>query len=249
MRRLNPWLALAALGMTLLTARLGVWQLDRAEQKLALERTQTERAAMPVLTADELPPRAQGADALEPLVQRRARLQGRWLAEATVALENRPMAGRTGFYIVTPLQLADGTAVLVQRGWLPRDLQDRTRLAPFLTPDGELAVEGRIAPRVPRLYELGEAGTGTVRQNLDIEGFALERRLALRPWVLIQDSPAGAAPDGLQRDWPAVASGVDKHHGYAFQWFALSALTIGLFVWFQFLRPARPDHAPERHPL
>lgn len=245
-RRLNPWIALAALGMTLLTARLGVWQLDRAEQKLALQRTQAERAAMPVLTADALPRRTDG---VEPLVQRRARLQGRWLADATVALDNRPMAGRTGFYVVTPLQLADGTAVLVQRGWIPRDLQERTRLAPFATPEGEQTVEGRIAPRVPRLYELGEAGTGTVRQNLDLDAFALERRLTLRPWVLIQDSPAGSGPDGLQRDWPAVASGVDKHHGYAFQWFALSALTIGLFVWFQFLRPARPDHAPERHPL
>jgi len=245
-RRIHPVVAVAALGMTLLTARLGVWQLDRAGEKQALERTQAERAALPALAGDALPRRA---DAVPPLTQRLARLEGRWLPEATVALENRPMAGRTGFYIVTPLQLADGSAVLVQRGWLPRDLQDRTRLAPFETPAGDVQVQGRIAPRVPRLYELGEAGSGAVRQNLDVDAFALEQRLALRPWVLIQESTSGAPADGLQRDWPAVASGVDKHHGYAFQWFALSALTIGLFVWFQFIRPARTDHAPERHPL
>lgn len=244
-RRLHPVVLLAAVGLTLLTARLGWWQLDRADEKQALERQRLEQAARPVLAGDELPRRA---EAVAPLVQRRAQLQGRWQAEATVALENRPMGGRVGFYIVTPLLLADGSAVLVQRGWLPRDLQDRTRLVPFDTPAADVQVQGRIAPRVPRLYELGEAGGGVVRQNLDIDAFALERGLRLRPWVLIQDDTPGSAPDGLQRDWPAPASGVDKHHGYAFQWFALSALTIGLLVWFQFLRPARPDHAPERHP-
>ena len=244
-RRLHPVVLLAAVGLTLVTARLGWWQLDRAAEKQALERQRLEQAAQPVLAGEDLP---RSADAAQPLLQRRARLQGRWQADATVALENRPMGGRVGFYIVTPLQLADGSAVLVQRGWIPRDLQDRTRLAPFDTPAADVSVQGRIAPRVPRLYELGEAGTGTVRQNLDSEAFATERGLRLRPWVLIQDGDPGAPPDGLQRDWPVAGSGVDKHHGYAFQWFALSALTLGLLVWFQFLRPARPDHAPERHP-
>jgi surfeit locus 1 family protein len=244
-RRLHPIVLLAAVGLTLLTARLGWWQLDRAAEKQALERQRSEQAAQPVLAGDALP---RQPEAVAPLVQRRAALQGRWQTDATVALENRPMGGRVGFYIVTPLQLSDGTAVLVQRGWIPRDLQDRTRLVPFDTPAAEVGVQGRIAPRVPRLYELGEAGTGVLRQNLDIDAFARERGLKLRPWVLIQDDTPGTAPDGLQRDWPAPGSGVDKHHGYAFQWFALSALTLGLLVWFQFFRPARPDHAPERHP-
>ena len=45
--------------------------------------------------------------------------------------------------------------------------------------------------------------------------------------------------DGLARDWPAPATGVETHHGYAFQWFALSALITGLYVWFQLIRPRR----------
>jgi surfeit locus 1 family protein len=244
-RRPNLLVRLAALALTLVTARLGWWQLDRAAEKTALQQQLTERSAMPPLRLAELP---REASAVEPLVQRRAQLEGRWLPDASIALENRPMAGRVGFYIVTPLQLADGSAVLVQRGWIPRDLQDRTRLAPFDTPAAEVSVQGRIAPRVPRLYELGEAGSGVLRQNLEIVAFARERGLSLRPWVLIQDDSPGAPPDGLLRDWPAPGSGVDKHHGYAFQWFALSALTLGLLVWFQFFRPARPDHASERPP-
>jgi surfeit locus 1 family protein len=46
--------------------------------------------------------------------------------------------------------------------------------------------------------------------------------------------------DGLRRDWPVVDAGLGKHYGYAFQWFGLSALFAGLYVWFQLLRPRRP---------
>ena len=45
--------------------------------------------------------------------------------------------------------------------------------------------------------------------------------------------------DGLLRTWPAVAVDVGKHHGYAFQWFSLSALLVGLTLWFQVVRPWR----------
>jgi surfeit locus 1 family protein len=227
---------LAALVAAAGTARLGWWQLDRAEQKLQLQAQLDERRALPPLSGGTLPQTAADVPAAQ---DRAAVLQGRWLAEHTVYLDNRQLEGRPGFYPVTPLQLADGSAVLVQRGWLPRNLQDRTRIAAFTTPPGEVQIQGRIAPRVPRLYEFDAAASGPIRQNLDLDVFARETRLVLRPWVLIQDDSAGLVPDGLLRRWPAPATGVAKHHGYAFQWFALSALVIGLYVWFQLIRPRR----------
>ncbi|MCY7314347.1 MAG: SURF1 family protein [Rubrivivax sp.] len=236
---LNGWLLAAALLVAGGTARLAVWQLDRAAQKSQLQQLLDERRALPPLLADTVPRRA----AEVPAVQHRlARLRGRWLDEHTVYLDNRPMAGRTGFYLVTPLLLADGSAVLVQRGFTPRDLMDRTRVPPppagLSNPDGA-DVLGRIAPVLPRLYELGTAASGPIRQNLATDAFAQETRLALRPWVLIELDRPGAVADGLQRAWPAANTGVDKHRGYAAQWFSLSALTIGLYVWFQFIRPRR----------
>jgi surfeit locus 1 family protein len=229
-------LLIAALVAAAGTARLGLWQLDRADQKLQIQARLDERRALPPLQGNALP----GSAAEVPAAQDRAALlRGRWLTEYTVYLDNRQIDGRPGFYPVTPLQLADGSAVLVQRGWLPRDLQDRTRIAPYTTPAGEVQIQGRIAPQVPRLYEFDAAASGPIRQNLDLDGFARETRLLLRPWVLIQDDSPGATPDGLLRQWPAPATGVAKHHGYAFQWFALSALVIGLYVWFQLIRPRR----------
>ena len=57
--------------------------------------------------------------------------------------------------------------------------------------------------------------------------------------AVLTDSENGIAltDDGLLRAWPAVAVDVGKHHGYAFQWFSLSALLVGLTLWFQILRP------------
>jgi surfeit locus 1 family protein len=225
---------MAALVTVLGTARLGLWQLDRAAQKEALQARLDARRALLALSGPALP--AKAAEVPE-ATDRAAVLQGRWLPEHTVHLDNRQMNGRPGLFPVTPLQLADGSAVLVQRGWLPRDVLDRTRIAPYTTAPGEVQVQGRIAPQVPRLYEFDAAASGSIRQNLDVDSFARETRLALRPWVLIQNETPGSAPDGLLRQWPAPATGVAKHHGYAAQWFALSALVIGLYVWFQLIRP------------
>ena len=237
----NAWLLVAAIGVTALTARLGVWQLDRAAQKEALQAAVQSQAALPPLAADTLPrTRADG-----PVLQhRRAVLQGQWLADRSIYLDNRPMNGRTGFYLVTPLMLADGTAVLVQRGWLPRDAAERTRVAAPPAVSGTVTVQGRIAPALARLYEFDAAASGAIRQNLDIDVYAQESALALRPWVLVQEDAPGAPADGLLRQWPAPDTGLHKHHGYAFQWFSLCALTIFLYVWFQFIRPRyRPAQA------
>ena len=230
----NAWLLVAAVGMAALTARLGVWQLDRAEQKEQLQQSVLSQAALPPLVADALP-RAR-ADGPAP-THRRAVLQGQWLANRSIYLDNRPMNGRTGFYLVTPLMLADGTAVLVQRGWLPRDAAERTRVAAPPVASGTVTVQGRIVPALARLYEFDSAASGAIRQNLVIDAYAQESDLALRPWALVQDDVPGAPPDGLLRQWPAPDSGLHKHYGYAFQWFSLCALTIFLYAWFQFIRP------------
>lgn len=234
--RLNRWLLLAAIGVSLLTARLGWWQLDRASQKLQLQQSLDERRALPALRGGDLP--VQGTEVAAGR-HRIAVLEGRWAVDGTVYLDNRPMNARTGFYVVTPLLLDDGSAVLVQRGWLPRDLQDRARLAPFSTPAGRVEVKGRIAPTLARLYEFDAAASGPIRQNLDIEAHARETRLALRPWVLVQETDAAGPGDGLLRQWSAPSTGVHKHYGYAFQWFSLCALTLILYAWFQFIRPRR----------
>jgi len=244
---------LAAVLCMALTARLGWWQLDRAAQKEALQAAIALQSAQRVLRNADWPAlRAAADDAGEPStwLHRPVQLTGRWQAAHTVYLDNRQMQGRPGFYVLTPLLLEGGGAVVVQRGWVPRNFQDRTALPPMATPEGLVQVQGRIAEAPSQLYALGAepatAGFARIRQNLDLPAYAQQTGLALPPWSVVQ---TGAASEGLLRQWPEPDAGVSKHYGYAFQWFGLCALVALLYLWFQILRPLRrasfdAAHAP-----
>jgi surfeit locus 1 family protein len=227
-------LAATVAGVTL-TVRLGVWQLARAQQKLDLQAAIEARGSMPPLTTRTLAASG-GTDG--PQLYRRVRLRGRWDAGHTVYLDNRQMNGHPGFYVLTPLRLEGRSdAVIVQRGWIPRDFIDRAKLHVPETDAGPVELDGRIAPPPSRLFDFGPGESGPIRQNLDLAAFAGETGLQVLPWSVLQLDTPGAPADGLLRDWPASAVDASRNEGYAFQWFALAALMTGLYVWFQLLRP------------
>ncbi len=223
-------MTLSALLAVALTVSLGRWQLSRAAQKEALQSRIDAGAALPKLTGQSL---AAQTD-LQSQMHRGVLLRGRWLPQRTVLLDNRQMNSKQGFYVVTPMQL-DGSAavVLVQRGWVPRNFLDRRSVPKFETPTQSVEIEGRIAGPPSKLYEFDAHESGLIRQNLDLERFASESGL---PLLGVSVQQLGAASESLLREWPPVGSGVEKHYGYAFQWFALSALIAILYVWFQIVR-------------
>ncbi len=232
---LNLLVLIGALVGVGVTASLGRWQLDRAAQKEALAQMRAERSALPAIDASAL----QGLDeqALQALLYRPIVLRGRWLAEQTVWLENRQMGGRTGFHVLTPLQLQGSAQVLlVQRGWAPRNFIDRQALPPIETPEGEVTLSGRLLPWPSRVYDFSQVEQGPIRQNLILEDYRRQTGLPLLP-ISVQQT--GAEAHGLQRQWPEPGTGVEKHHGYEFQLFGLSRLTAFLYVWFQIVQPRR----------
>jgi len=230
------------------TAALGCWQLDRAAQKQALAAAIEARGEQPPLGSAALQQALQQTPAAD-LIHRPVALQGRWLGSHTIYLDNRQMHGRPGFFVLTPLALDGPTpaVVLVQRGWIARNFQDRTALAPVDTPAGPVAVAGRLALAPARLYEMAPGAdpvseTSPIRQNLDVARFRAQTGLPLLAMSVVQ---TGADSEGLQRDWPRIDAGVDKHYGYAFQWFGISLLMAVLYVWFQlFRRFIRPRQQP-----
>lgn len=226
---------IAAIAAVAATARLGAWQLARAAEKIALQTALDTRGHLAPLTNADLAREPGQADAQH---YRPAIVRGQWIAGHTVFLENRQMNGRPGLFVVTPLRL-DGRsdAVLVQRGWAPRDMRDRTLLPRVDEPPGRVEVHGLIAPPPSRLFEFSAAQVGAIRQNLDLAAFSAEVHLPLAPVSVQQNDSAATAGDALLRQWPHPAVDVHKHYGYAFQWFAMSALMAGLYVWFQLVRP------------
>lgn len=224
-------ISLATLLAVATTTSLGVWQLSRATQKQARQLAMDLQTAKPPLTAGML---LATQDPMS-LLHRRAWLRGSWAPSKTmVFLENRPMAGRTGFVVVMPFILEGGQGALaVQRGWVPRDINDRTRVPKIDTADGMVEIEGRLALPPSDLYALGGPTAGTIRQNLSLPQFALETGLQLLPLTLQQ---TGASPEGLLREWPVLNMGIEKNYGYAAQWFGMAALFTLLYLWFQVFR-------------
>lgn len=244
-RRGRFWLVTIAAVLALAaTASLGRWQLSRAAQKEALQADIAQQQARPPLDQQAFLAMTRPTEALH----RPVRLRGLWLAPQTVYLDNRQMHGVPGFYVLTPFAIEGAEqAVMVQRGWIQRNFEDRSRLQPVETPTGLVELEAHIEPPPSHLLELakpppaaaaqGDVGSSPIRQNLDLERFRAESGLPLRIDLSLQQT--GKASEGLQRDWPAPALGVEKHYGYAFQWFGLAALVTILYVWFQIVAPLR----------
>jgi surfeit locus 1 family protein len=240
------WFVVALLAASL-TARFGVWQLSRAHQKEATAAMIAERSGQPALAAAEL---ARDAATGEGQWQRHIVLQGRWDAAHTVFLMNRTMDDRSGFLVTTPLRLPGGDAVVVQRGWLPRDDAEPMKAPALATPDGDVRVRGHVAPWPSHWIEIGKGPAGPVRQNLEREALSAESGLALRPVTVVEEAIPDNARDGLRRDWPAPDIGVATNYGYAVQWFAMSVAFLGLWAWVQFFRrrpPSSPDPRTDRH--
>lgn len=222
----------AALGIAA-TIALGCWQWGRGAQKTALQEAIEAQGHSAPVTASEL--LAHAADGT--LLHRPVLLRGEWLPTHTLFLDNRQMNGIPGFYVVTPLRIAGQQAViLVQRGWIPVNFAHRTTLAPVETPRGTVEVRGRLAPPPAKLYSFSAEEKGPIRQNLDLARFRTETGLPLLPLSVQQ---AGAASEGLQRQWPQAASGAERNYGYAFQWWAIATLIAVLYVWYQLVVPRR----------
>lgn len=223
----------AALACAALTARLGWWQWDRAAQKEAIQAAIDSRSALPAAGAADLAATADDGGAS--LLHREVELRGRWVSGHTVFLDNRVLHSRAGFIVVTPFAWPGGV-VLVQRGWVARDAHDRSRVAAPALPEGEVTLRGRVAPAPSRLYEFGADASGPIRQNLDLDAFGRETGLALLP-VTVLEYGGGEADPSLVRDWPRPASDAHKNLGYAAQWWAMSLMIVGLYVWYRIVRP------------
>jgi cytochrome oxidase assembly protein ShyY1 len=236
--RFRPIPFFAALALAVLGILLGNWQQGRAAQKLAVQEQMTARSheASIKLGAAITP-----ASALE---YRRVTVTGEFAADWPLFLANRPMAGRPGYYLVMPFKIAgSGTHVLVLRGWLPR-AAEYGKLPAFATPTGTVTIEGTVVAGAGQVMNLGEAtplAPNAIVQNIDPDMAARATGLALQPFFVQQTGPAQPG-ETLLRVWPSPTSGIDKHRGYAFQWYALAAMAILFFVITGFRSGSRKPH-------
>jgi cytochrome oxidase assembly protein ShyY1 len=221
---------LATLVLVALGIALGNWQVRRAAEKTALQARLAQRSALPPLVLDGKPVDPAAVE------YRHVIVTGEFVPNWPLFLDNRPLEGRTGFVLLMPFTIAGtGQVVLVARGWVPRDPAVHDRVPHVAAPPGRTTVEGVAVLHPARVMELGKAPPptpGAIVQNVDPAGFARVSSLAVLPVVVEQtsaDAPTAAAVEPV-RNWPGPAVDVDRHKGYAFQWYALATMAFLFFV-------------------
>ena len=231
-RRFRPAFlpGVAALAAIAFTVSLGNWQSRRAEEKLAFGRDLDAAAHRAVLALPSGPVDAHDYEFA------RVSAGGEYSARHTILLDNKVLRGIPGYHVLTPLKLAGSDMhVLVNRGWAAAGAR-RDSLPQIPTPAGTQTVEGIAVVPSSRILELdAKTEEGIVWQNLVIARYANWSGLKLQPVVLQQTSEAA---DGLARVWARPDTGADKHRGYAFQWYALAATILILYVALSYRRPA-----------
>ncbi len=222
-RRRPFWLpTLAAIILLALTIAAGIWQLNRAQTKRDLQaHYDAQEKALPVV----FPGTQIEVDAFR---FRRVRVTGQFDVAHEILLDNRVLNGKPGYHVVTPLKIDQSARyVLIDRGWVARGA-DRTLLPEIRTPLGVVVIEGIAAPPSNKYLELStQTVEGRVWQNLDMPRMDALLRYPLQPVVITQLNDNG---DGLLRQWERPDAGVEKHLGYAFQWFALALTIIVIYV-------------------
>jgi surfeit locus 1 family protein len=222
---------LAALAVIALTVSAGNWQVRRAHQKEALQQRFDALRVQPPL---RLGARKLDADAMD---LRRVAVRGQWIPDKMVLLDNRVMHGFAGYHVYMPLRIENAqVCVLVNRGWIGA-APDRSILPLVVTPAGTVTVEGLGRAAKGGAFQLAEdRSAGKVWQTISVERYAQWANLDLQPIVIEQSN---GADDGLTRAWELPFFGIEKHRGYAFQWYALAVLTVVLYIGFSLRRARR----------
>jgi len=196
-QRRDVALAIAAVLIAGVCVGLGIWQVQRLGQRRARNAVVAARWALPPLALGH------GFVVADSARQRRVTARGVYDFSAEKTWPGRSFQGTPGVALITPLRLADGSAVLVDRGWVPSPDAYHVDQTRYHEPDTATVVGlGLIPPR----------GRGDV----DTKGYL--------PFVIQLETPDPER--GLPRRWPAPVLDDGPHLSYAIQWFSFAMIAL-----------------------
>lgn len=195
---------------TAMLSGLGMWQIERLQWKNALIADITTAHAKPTLHAFSLEP------------YRRIEISGQWLPDKTMKVAGKPQfVEGQGYFRYTPLKLADGSILLVNRGWAPNDWSDP---AP-----AQAHVTGILRPfRTKRLFTPENHPEHNLWLHEDQPAMEVYSGLTLKHLIL------EATGERKSETYPYPSDGKislrNDHLGYAITWFSLAFIGIFMFV-------------------
>lgn len=229
--RAPVWAWLLTAAALVLFGALGTWQLRRGLVKEAMLGTLANTAAPAERLSTASAP-ARG------LALRRAEARGTYVADRQLLQDGQSLRQRPGYHVWTPLRLADGAVVMVNRGWVPLDRSGFDGAAP----SGEITVRGfwRSLPEPGvRLDDAGQCPPARDYPAVVLYPTAADLDCLVGqpvlPGVLLLDADV---PGGFVRAWTDFGFPPQRHYGYAVQWFGLAVVSLILFIVVNRKRPA-----------
>jgi surfeit locus 1 family protein len=227
------WLAtlLVAAG-TLVLIRLGIWQLDRLEQRRAFNMQVTSARSQPVLDLNQEAP-----EDINTLEWRAVQFVGEYDFENQIAVRNQYYLNQYGYHLLTPL-LSQGTAVLVDRGWIPADGNSTPEDWRKYDEAGEVKIIGQIRlglgkPAIGGVADALPADGSQLKiwNNVDVAQVANQLPYPILP-VYIQANADAADAEPPIPFQPELELTEGPHFGYALQWFTFAAILFAGYPFF-----------------
>lgn len=216
---------IATIIVMLITANLGRWQLNRADEKRTLQQQYELMQAQPKVTL-----RGDEGNNLSYLQFGKIEVQGHFNSRHQIFLDNQVEDTSAGYHVLTPLLLLDGKHyILVNRGWISRS-PSYPKPPKIDAPAGEVTITGYGLMPAKRFFELSsDTIQDSVWQNLTFDRYKRQTGLNVLPLILVQteNNSKGLIP---VRQKPQF--GIEKHEGYAFQWFSMAACVVLFYLFF-----------------
>lgn len=207
---------------------LGFWQLDREQEKKALQSLYDLRQKSP----------SEALNLIDwtqtDLSYTKVQITGHFDNSHYFLLDNRIQDGRVGYEVLTPFLADSGAQVILNRGWVPQG-HTRAQLPDISQIEGPARIEGSLYVPLSEPFMLSDAQETNLNswprvvQSIDIESWSTELDMSLAPYSirLTQDSPGA-----LVARWQTINMLPEKHRGYAVQWFAMAAALLLMYLYF-----------------
>jgi surfeit locus 1 family protein len=217
---------LAAVALIGLFIALGIWQLNRAQEKRAMLLQYESLIHQPAIRL-RLPVAVPAS-----WRYRHVKLTGHFTGDRQFLLDNQISRGQVGYHVLTPFRLPDHEGrVLVDRGWVPLGAS-REILPTVSVTARKVAVRGTVYVPYGQGYNLGGMATEETGWPLRVQ-FVNFKQMSARLGAPLADMIIRLdpkAPYGYRRAWQVVPFGPARHLGYAVQWFAFACALLSIYI-------------------
>lgn len=216
--------------------KLGLWQYHKATLKQEIQTAYQHSASKGAVNLNDF------LTTSESLQYQKVTVQGQYVPQYQILVDNQVENERAGFHVLTPLKINNTSDyVLVNRGWIvANDQHDQTPIVN--TPAGQQTIVGMAWVPTKKIFTLEDTTQQTstdtkwqmVWQHLDMQKYQKTAPIKVLP-IIIKLDPASQA-GGFVRNWQAPIDRVMTNLSYAYQWFGFAVAALAIFLYMSFSR-------------